>query len=96
MDCFHTRICEHCAQVRADSKESKALQRNFRMISPKFGVGTISSQHNFKVTILSQHLEYQPVDYAEHFVGVGVQDDTKDNEPVKEHGKNISKSLRKS
>jgi len=46
---YSSRICEHCAQVRADSKESKAL-------------------------------EYQPVDHAEHFVGVGVQDDTEDNE----------------
>lgn len=35
--------------MRADSKESKAL-------------------------------EYQPVDHAEHFVGVGVQDHTEDNE----------------
>jgi len=45
---YSSRICEHCAQVRADSKESKAL-------------------------------EYQPVDYAEHFVGVGVQDHAEDN-----------------
>ena len=30
----------------------------------------------------SSHLEYQPVDYAEHFVGVGVQDHAEDNEPV--------------
>jgi len=46
---YSSRICEHCAQVGADSKESKAL-------------------------------EYQPVDHAEHFVGMGVQDHTKDNE----------------
>jgi len=46
---YSSGICEHCAQVRADSKESKAL-------------------------------EYQPIDHAEHFVGVGVKDDTKDNE----------------
>jgi len=46
---YSSWICEHCAQVRADSKESKAL-------------------------------EYQPVDHAEYFVGVGVQDHTEDNE----------------
>jgi len=46
---YSSRICEHCAQMRADSKESKAL-------------------------------EYQPVDHAEHFVGVGVQDHAEDNE----------------
>ena len=45
------------------------------------------------VTIPDQHLEYQPIDHAEHFVGVGVKDDTKDNEPEEEHQENISKSL---
>ena len=44
-------------------------------------------------TIPSQDLEYQPIDHAENFVGVGVQDHAEDNKPVKEHQENISKIL---
>lgn len=40
------------------------------------------------ITIPSTHLEYQPVDHAEHFVGVGVQDHTEDNKPVEKTSQN--------
>ena len=43
MDCFYTGICEHCAQVRADSKESKALWINFRI--------QILLPHDFKIEL---------------------------------------------